>query len=207
MRFIIRKGLKCAYHPVYGVDGWHHLINLWFLAREKSVEDVFRYSRICHASDPKDRIYGVLGIFERQMIPIDYNTEATDIYRQFTESAIQKYSTIEIFHWFGPRKGPGGLCSWVPDYGLSGVAGTLPWPLRDGRRKCRRKPQFRFREEDLIIKGRHLGLVKEISCELVPDGQHIPGSEGFTRVLYEWESLAAKVKYNTCWKTTGCAFE
>ncbi|KAI9928467.1 hypothetical protein MW887_002512 [Aspergillus wentii] len=123
--------------------------------------------------------------------------------QQFTESAIQKYSTIEIFHWFGPRKGPGGLCSWVPDYGLSGVAGTLPWPLRDGRRKCRRKPQFRFREEDLIIKGRHLGLVKEISCELVPDGQHIPGSEGFTRVLYEWESLAAKVKYNTCWKTTG----
>ena len=67
------------------------------------------------SSDPRDRIYGLLGLVEELSISINYQSPVIDVYRAFAEVVITSYKSLNILrmkHYPSVE----GLPSWVPDW-------------------------------------------------------------------------------------------
>jgi hypothetical protein len=65
--------------------------------------------------DPRDRIYGLLGLTEMSRISIDYVSPVVDVYRAFAEIVATSSKSLEILRM---KRYPSieGLPSWVPDW-------------------------------------------------------------------------------------------
>lgn len=87
---------------------------------------LMRNLRKCSASDPHDKVYGVLGVaadVNEQAIPINYDEPFRDTYAFVTKEFIQLYSDLTVLSLVDiepfkdpPTQGPRLLPSWVPDY-------------------------------------------------------------------------------------------
>ncbi|KIM96237.1 hypothetical protein OIDMADRAFT_148668 [Oidiodendron maius Zn] len=84
---------------------------------------VINLCRTLKASNPRDHIYGVLGLLNSQQFPIkpDYNLGVAEIYANFTIELAQKLKSLAVLQLSGigmdlqqtvSMSGP----SWVPDY-------------------------------------------------------------------------------------------
>ncbi|KAI2470065.1 heterokaryon incompatibility protein-domain-containing protein [Annulohypoxylon bovei var. microspora] len=188
------------YHPLEGPDGRTHLHNLTQISRASRVQlrNLFLWSRHCRASDPRDKIFGVLMVNTgiRFGIPIDYKQDVLQLFRSFTQRVIESSQNLDILHWLGPRKSVDGLPSWVPDYNTFNPAGTLPrvfgmsaaysvhYPLV-------LLPVFEFRSGNVLaLRGRFVEKVAKAAEELRAQDTTIPGSENFNSILSGWENLA-----------------
>lgn len=54
------------------IDGRNRLRTLAYLKRNRDTEAILKYNVICQATDPKEKVYGILGLFNRQFINVDY---------------------------------------------------------------------------------------------------------------------------------------
>jgi hypothetical protein len=78
---------------------------------------------LLQATDPRDHIYGFLGIAPNpDLIAPDYSKTASEIYEQFAKSMIEETGTLDILgdcRLYDNRKFP----SWVPDWTQAGPGG------------------------------------------------------------------------------------
>ncbi|KAF4341586.1 heterokaryon incompatibility het-6 [Fusarium beomiforme] len=205
-------------HPIEGFDPDSHAWRLRLLEFGSDPMSILRYSRVCQTTEVRDKIYGILGLFEPGFIPVDYDLPVEDIFRQFTEAVLQLTDDLSILKHLGMKRSYPNLPSWVPDF-TDPSTKSLPenqWyaPYRkdaeenydvrcaDGTR-CS-VPRDRLGREylpgltisayrSLTIRGKMVDKVREVGPEL-PDGvAHAPGTEAFVKVMEEWESLAAKL--------------
>ncbi|KAK0644234.1 heterokaryon incompatibility protein-domain-containing protein [Cercophora newfieldiana] len=101
----------------------------------------FENHRLAQATDPRDKIYGFLGIHEElagalpQGIIPDYESSIQEVYAATATRIIQRTNSLEVLGSAGLRKpgeGVADLPSWVPDWSISDIASTLNYKTVDG---------------------------------------------------------------------------
>ncbi|KAK7946359.1 uncharacterized protein PG986_010680 [Apiospora aurea] len=105
-----------------------------------------RYSRMCQSSDMKDRVYGVLGLFEPGFMTIDYKLPVEEIFRRFVEASIKLKGELSILQSNGSQRHLSSLPSWVPDLSSTTPLGTLPTTYFSDT--CSRCDEFTLRQAD-----------------------------------------------------------
>lgn len=115
---------------------------------------VLRLGRTKLASDPKDRVYGILGILPenvRERLKVDYQLPVKQIYIDIVDILLRsgKMDVLcESIH-FPPLISNANLPSWVPDWSYDPMMqslASLPLSFSAGTRE---PPSFRFYEEHL----------------------------------------------------------
>lgn len=118
------------------------------------------------ATDPRDHIYGFLGLASNpDAITPDYSKSLDEVYRQFTKAMIEENQTLDILsdcRLSDDRKFP----SWVPDWTREGPRGLpMESALRNGDRLYRANwgldNTVGFEDNLRILK------VKAISCDTI----------------------------------------
>lgn len=97
--------------------------------------DVMRHCRRKLSSEPKDKVFGILGVLSqriRKKIKVDYSVPVKDVYINLFRTVVEKTRSLDILcdsiH-FPNYTGNNQLPSWVPDW--SHV--TRVWPIATGR--------------------------------------------------------------------------
>lgn len=85
------------------------------------LSDLLFAHRRCKASDPRDRIYGIMGLVskENEMPAVDYEAIPLSVFIDTTVNMILHSKNFDILGLVAPAKAgrPANLPSWVPDYG------------------------------------------------------------------------------------------
>lgn len=168
-----------------------------------SSRDLLQYSRDCQVTDPKDRIYGILGILKPGLIEVKYESDVQEIYRSFTQAVIEDSGSIELLNLWGTRHTLPNLPSWVPDFSIKRSSCHLPGPAEDGVQRqwplynpppdiMKALPGLGFRNHgrDLVVKGKAVDTVLAVGNEMPVSQEYALGTEKFAQVFSEWEALA-----------------
>lgn len=148
-------------------------------ARELHTDDPFFYflhvlrlSRTKLASDPKDRVYGILGILPQEIrnkLEVNYQLSIKQIYIDVVQILLDSGHMdviCESIH-FPPQISNANLPSWVPDWSYDPMArslASLPLSFSAGSRE---PPSFQFYKErlapptrsKLLIAGVRIGTI------------------------------------------------
>jgi Heterokaryon incompatibility protein (HET) len=144
------------------------------------LEDLLLRTKLCLATDPRDKIFGLLGVVEKrcqqsrvQRLPLrpDYNLTAAHLYQQVTMLVIQETASLRILSRVHstPTQATGqidDLPSWVPNYSRVGqqhleVPEEIPNVCAFNASRCRPPSQleFCFDQATLKLKGIKLATV------------------------------------------------
>ncbi|KAK4552184.1 hypothetical protein LTR86_010538 [Recurvomyces mirabilis] len=95
-------------------------------ATEHPCSIMYRYDNF-HCSDPKDRIFGLLNLFEESIIEPEYTKPINDIYFDFAKACLDYQEGTALVLWQAAGRSPSvvhrlngkpedALPSWVPDW-------------------------------------------------------------------------------------------
>lgn len=97
--------------------------------------EVLRHCRRKLSSEPKDKVYGILGVLSqriRSKIKVDYNIPVKDVYIHIFRTVVEKTRSLDVLcdsiH-FPDYTSNNQLPSWVPDWSHI----THVWPIATGR--------------------------------------------------------------------------
>lgn len=163
-----------------------------------SVPKIFAYSNLCGATDPRDKVYGLLALFEGQPISIDYRKTIAEVYQEFTKAVIIASESLSILHLAGTKRLLPDLPSWVPDYSVETPTGVMPDANNPaisylsnsnmGWHTC--KPLLGDADEHLTLSGKVMDIVAASGPELVATNDNIAGSPEFAAIMCAWARLA-----------------
>lgn len=105
-------------------------ISLFSIPREEAqdVNAVLIPTRRLQATDPRDKIYGLMGVCEKlaKTVKVDYAAPVRDVYTDFARAQIKSdgelYTLLTAGLWTPENGEDLGIPSWVPD--LRGMAGV-----------------------------------------------------------------------------------
>lgn len=82
--------------------------------KDRSLVNLMRLSRNFQATDPRDKLYGLLGIVKDYGIVVDYSLDPTEVYQQWVKSWIEKEGNLHCI--LGNRALPNDFGpSWLPE--------------------------------------------------------------------------------------------
>ena len=90
--------------------------------RRMSLLNALLAVRSANCSDPRDKVYGVLGMAEDtdpevvRAVKVDYNIGVEDLYKQVAKIIIDKTRSLQILRCCFPSKANSRLPTWVPDW-------------------------------------------------------------------------------------------
>ncbi|CAF3617131.1 unnamed protein product [Fusarium graminearum] len=202
-------------HPISGFNPDSHIRRLRLLDTESDPMSILRYSGVCEATEVRDRIYGILGLFKPGFIEVDYSLPVESIFQQFAEAVIESTGRLDMLRHAEESLNYPNLPSWVPDFNkastriVSEYGWFAPWRAdapeeyeircADGkqisipRRHLAQKflPGLAFSADGaLVIKGKMVDSIRTVGVELPCGTSHAPGTDAFNLVMKEWEILA-----------------
>lgn len=196
-----------AYHPLLGLDfrsRGHQVHKLRPSTASGAYQKVLTYSQFCQATDPKDRVYSILGLLRPGLIKVEYELDVQEVYRKFAQVIIQDDGGIGLLNLYGIKHTLPGLPSWVPDFSTNRPSCPLPtlsgsfsmerWQWLD-KYLTKALPGLRVRNggKELIIKGKAVDTIRAIGDEMCASKEYALGTEAYSRTLSGWESLAASI--------------
>ncbi|GIZ44585.1 hypothetical protein CKM354_000777900 [Cercospora kikuchii] len=98
---------------------------------EMPLLDLLGYARLQRASDPRDKIYAIMGLLsgkQRALVPPpDYDAEIVEVYTAFATCAILSTGTLDVLSWKNPYVESffTEMPSWVPDWRSLYEAGNV----------------------------------------------------------------------------------
>ncbi|KAI1346488.1 heterokaryon incompatibility protein-domain-containing protein [Xylaria sp. FL0043] len=143
---------RCSYQELHGMG---HVLPPWRSQVQTSkhimldILDLLQRTRWLKASDPRDKVFGLLGIssgidVEDQRFAIDYSQDCRCVYTRFAREIIRTTRSYDILSYIDhgligesghigrPHSIP-QLPSWVPDWDLSSESDWSDWSLRTMR--------------------------------------------------------------------------
>ncbi|MCJ1431518.1 hypothetical protein MMC27_000871 [Xylographa pallens] len=136
-------------------------------------------TRHCKCSDPRDRVYAVLGLLhefdkERWTLKPDYTSTTSQVYEEVSFSYMKAFGDLDLLRQcnLGNRSLELDLPTWVPDWGsMENAALPIPFAMAD----CSSPGEYQRREREgggiLEAMGLHVELIKEVI------GFHIVGDQ------------------------------
>ncbi|KAL1866693.1 hypothetical protein Daus18300_006637 [Diaporthe australafricana] len=190
--------------PIHGIDYGDRAHQIDVLSpsnRSDACRAVLKYSRDCQVTDPKDRVYAILGLLKPGLVKVEYESSVQDIYRSFAQAIIEDSGSIQLLNLCGPKRALPGLPSWVPDFNARRSSCHLP-DLNErsvgihmhwfDTYLTRALPGLRFNNngKELVVKGKAIDTVRAVGDEMPVSKEYARGTEGFSRILSGWENLA-----------------
>jgi hypothetical protein len=130
-------------------------------AQSSSLLQLLQATRFSDATDPRDKIYGILGLSwdfssGSELVP-DYNLTAREVYTGVVKAHMKKHDNLDIFGHCGYTAGGLDLPSWVPDWRSASETLTgVPF------------------EKEVAYKGRKVQPVYHASGEILSFGDQSP---------------------------------
>ncbi|KAH7078786.1 heterokaryon incompatibility protein-domain-containing protein [Paraphoma chrysanthemicola] len=97
---------------------------------EQDLLEALHKSRTCAATDPRDKVFALLGIVQKQFsaaIPVDYSMNTLDLFTKVAILYIQNMKSLQILKYtLGQDVAPYGLPSWAPDWAAPIQVELLP---------------------------------------------------------------------------------
>ncbi|KAH7144164.1 heterokaryon incompatibility protein-domain-containing protein [Dactylonectria estremocensis] len=154
------------------------------------------------ASDPRDMVYGVLGLAEDEAkmagIEADYTIGTLEVYVRATRKLIQLYGDLTPITRYHHGTPMAGLPSWVPDYSLVGDWEYFSAPLMRSQRSwppLDRKLILQAGDDPLQLKLSGITLDEIIAVGAVAT----PSPRGaLSYIIDEWVNM---LKVVGCWNT------
>ena len=146
---------------------------------------VLEFTQVTHATDVRDKIYGLRGLLPRHiqdvLIP-DYALSTIEMLIKTARALINVSGDLELLRRSLPHSRRPGLPTWVPDFVGSGNAYGATWQERDKWHEWTfRKPEWNFRKQ-----RRHkIGTVLEV---MKPDEGRIGSFYGIQQARIEFIS-------------------
>lgn len=165
-----------------------------------------------HASDPRDKIYGVLGLVENGCKPsINYQANCVEVYKLAFKTMLGSFRDLRVYNFLqdmGSRKTK-GLPSWIPDFAalteadgnslsflggeseddfVASVAKGLLYyaaSLVKGR-LTRSRLKFSDNDSFLILKGIPIDIVRAVGSQAPRESKN---GRAFDSVISEWRSI------------------
>lgn len=81
----------------------------------KSLMNCLCFTAICAASDPRDKVYGILGVANAQTILPDYGLTYEEVCKRTTLCIIEQERTLDVLFWVLPQFQKSGP-SWAIDF-------------------------------------------------------------------------------------------
>lgn len=211
--FLPTSFLSEGFHPIQGQNVISHLHKMREL-KGGHTSQVLACAMFCHATDVKDKVYGLLGILDHLGVEVDYALDISIIFQNFTQAIIQSEG-LGILHLYGTQRLLPDLPSWVQDFSIMSPVGAI-----SGGHNSRRAgncdyiltetdgsssiwstsiypssimPGMEFCGDALIIRGKRLERIKASGDELCADVAYAPGTNNFRQVLRGWETLATEL--------------
>ncbi|OBS23319.1 hypothetical protein FPOA_03868 [Fusarium poae] len=128
----------------------------------QGLENIMRLSRSLQATDPRDKLYGLLGIVTDYPIVVDYTHDATQVYKSYVISWTERNGNLNCIlgnrgmsNDFGP--------SWLPEFSNPLSDGTafenlIQMSYDKGEYKI--SPQICFMQENNVMKARGISIGK-----------------------------------------------
>ena len=86
------------------------------------LEALLTQTRYCRCSDPRDRIFAILGLVDKKEADIhiepDYTQSVGKVYKDVAVEYIQKRRNLEILSYCGMRDKKSGLTCWIPKWAV-----------------------------------------------------------------------------------------
>lgn len=212
-------------HPLSGFDADRHVWRLRLLKLGSDAVEILRYSRLCQTSEPRDRVYGILGLFEPGFMTVDYDLPVGRIFRDFTEAVIRMTGNLSVLNALGCRhlELSEPVPSWVPNLTVVEAGGVLPhhkWHApyrRGGSPKC-----YNYRKTDgtegsigadcfpstilpglafqgdgaIVLNGKIADTIRVLGPELRAGEDSAPGTTAYMEIMETWENLATELISN-----------
>ena len=214
-----RQLTDLAWHERAGEDVFNSLIShfVWLSIAKSRFEDIFgmiQHYRVRRATDPRDKIYGLLGLCYPGRIPLtekcDYSIPPADVFTTLTQELIISWQSLRPItntpRQLASQATP-GMPSWALDLAHSTVGyspdvfyllhGYHSYNAADGLDPIDVEPiKAQLGEKKLTLKGVCVGTIARLQRGLKTNSGD--SSQIFTteRLLQEW--------YNTA---IGCAFQ
>lgn len=157
-----------------------------------SLATLIAYTRNKGATDPRDKVFALAGLFKRmgiQLPPLDYSKSVQHVYQQMTQTAIRQFQTLDILYQVTGLENQFDLPSWVPD-----LSDVIPPRLlmHETFRATASSPTFyRFSDENssLTLWGRIIGQIDRCGDPLVFNAQ--PNDEDAVLLVFkQWSTIA-----------------
>ena len=181
--------------------------------------DLLKLVRGCNVTDPKDIVYGLLGLasdFDVLQIKIDYseNFSAQMLYQEVTKKIMQNYNRIDLLYEAERAVALPGVPSWVPYWNnrLDAVPiGLLPSTRPVGSRgysaSGSSKASVEFQNQDrLAVRGTRFDGIAVIGSLInVPSPGESTSDAAMWCAYSEWEHEARDIMNRLKSYPTGCS--
>lgn len=132
---------------------------------------ILRLANKRKCADPRDMIYGVLGLFhedfQKNIYP-QYSLPAGDIYTSFVRSHIGQVKRLELLRYCRSGYRTTSIPSWVPDYSKEDWVKPAEWQFCSGYSAC----HVMFREPNILeAEGVYAATVRTVSGP-IPNYRH-----------------------------------
>ena len=136
----------------------------------RSLIKLLRSFRKCHSSDPRDKVYALLGLANdqgvHQMVPVDYAKSVEAVYLECAKFLIRNGDGMEMLLEAGiSQKGDGNgvklsVPSWVPNW-TQDIFPSMYKPVEVFRAASETKPDMQIQDNgiDLNVKGIRIDVI------------------------------------------------
>ncbi|KAH8719338.1 heterokaryon incompatibility protein-domain-containing protein [Phaeosphaeriaceae sp. PMI808] len=151
---------------------------------------LLQHTRSCKATDPRDKIYSVLGLVDsdKYEVPVDYRLSLQKILGNAIRSI---FTAEEYLNTLGMCQNPQrkhGLPSWAPN--LLDEWECRPFEINHGSGFLRGSQQVVFTDDTLIVEGIHWEPVELLCDGTVPDN---PTPEELDAVYDAWQQFVDEI--------------
>ncbi|CAG5142984.1 uncharacterized protein ALTATR162_LOCUS1261 [Alternaria atra] len=164
------------------------------------------------ATDPKDKIYGLLGLLSDHGVKVDYSKSSEDTYISFFSSCLLEDEGLSWFRWMtGECQEPKGLClpSWVPDFGwraIIPISSFLPDRskgelqrtfLAAGPNRSISPSAIQFEDDGrtLVLRGRSFDVVSQCGRTFPLSDDIALADQPIKPILSHWWSMVMDTKH------------
>lgn len=99
-----------------------HAAKLCDAAVFAGLETLITQTKYCKCSDPRDRIFAVLGLVDKSEADLDIQPDYTKtvgrVYKDVAVEYIKKRGNLEILRYCGMREKASGTTKWIPDWAV-----------------------------------------------------------------------------------------
>jgi hypothetical protein len=153
------------------------------------------HNRACESTDPRDRVYAVLGIVnndEVKGLEPDYSMQKEEVFRAAVESLIHNTRSLDVLSACQDPERESGLPSWVPNFEVDWKAQILR--VKEGGENLYHASADIPVEEDSIQRPNENALaINGIICDEVEDiGGVYKDDSTLNKVLETWRQIALK---------------
>ena len=158
------------------------LLRLGNDSQYRSLINLLRSFRKCHSSDPRDKVYALVGLANDQgvheMVPVDYAKSVEAVYLECAKFLVRNGDGMEMLLQAGisqTRDGNGvklSMPSWVPNWSQE-MYPYMNRPLEDDRAAGETKPDMEIQDRGigLNVKGMRIDVIDALPQLVFPDNE------------------------------------